>query len=499
MTRELSITYGSFTVGLGTARQITEFVKDGDSYETAWIEFEFITTATPSAAFKTEVDAVRAAFRTPRQDCTITQESQTTLSLKQSDNTGFDASPEILKDTDDPANTGRSRLFRVRIEFGRPADNVSTNYRRWSWVKVEYDSSRQRTVSISGTYTAGGATASFAQYRAQIDAYATTVTSGIDASASWERIGEPEVTRGETDKICDFVAVYREIIFNQKAGTKDDADIIDPQLVITRELEAPGDSAANIVNVGGGSSGGGGTTSPGINSGPNGTVVGAQPPGQSTPNSSGGNLLRPIRLNVSYSASIDYTRTTDLKTKWTGTIRPFIITQVQTYAGTAVILLEDKPNFGDLYKNRFSATMTFMAIQTDIMSRKVTAQDSNTVGKVFHAVWDGDPYSYYKYQGPRVRLRTITEEIEKRTSESDPNKIIDAEVRESGKAQGLAGGDWEMVSRVPKAVSLKTGLDGATIVNVATMTIETTFQLIHEKKASTANAGGITGSTVSGR
>lgn len=499
MTRELSITYGSFTVGLGTARLITEFVKDADNYETAWVEFEFVTTASTAAAFATEVIAVRDAFRIPRQNLTVTQESQTLLTLSQTANTGFDASPEIVKDGD-PADTGRSRHFRVRIEFGRPADNVSTNYRRWSWVKVEYDPARIRTVSISGTYTAGGAVASFAQYRAQIDTYAATVTSGIDSSASWERIGEPEVTRGETDKICDFVAVYREIIFNQKSGTKDDADIVDPQLVITRELEAPGDSAASSVTVGGGSSGGGGTSSPGVGSGPNGTVV-AQPPGQSTPGSggSGGGILRPIHINVSYACTIDYTRTTDLKTKWTGTIRPFIISQVQAYAGVAVMLVEDKPAFGDLYKNRLSATMTFVAILTDVMARKVTAQDSNQVGWVFHAVWDGDPYSVYKYQGERIRLRTITEEIEKRTSETDANKLVDAEVRESGKAQGLVGGAWEMLTRTPKAASIKKGLDGASQFNIASMTIETVFRLIHEKRASTANAGGITGSVVTGR
>src|SRR3989304_44511 len=115
LTRELSIVYGGVTFGGATDRQITEWIKEEDSFDAGWLEFEFITVAATEALFKTEVDAVRDALRKPRQDLTVVQGAVTTLSRKQSDNTGFDANPHITKDGD-PADTGRSRHFRVRIE-----------------------------------------------------------------------------------------------------------------------------------------------------------------------------------------------------------------------------------------------------------------------------------------------------------------------------------------------------------------------------------------------
>lgn len=496
-TRELSIVYGSLTVGGSTARQITEFTRGSDNYETSWIEFEFVTTASTASAFKTELDTVRDAFRVPRQDLVVTQESQTILSLKQSDNTGFDGYPEIVKDGDD-ADTGRSRHFRVRIEFGRPADNVSTSGRRWSTVKVEYSASRRRTVTIAGTYTALSATASFAGYRAAISSYATgTVLAGIDASASWELIGEPDVTRGETDKVTDFTAVYREIIFNQKSGTLDDSAIVDPQLIITRETEAPGDSDASSVSVTGGI--GSGTTQPGANAGPNGTVT-ALPPGTTTTTTGSSLLVRPTIFNVSYSCSIDYTVTKDLDGKWDGTIRPFIIQQVRDIAGRGVILLEERPSFGDLYENRMSATMKFMSINATVLERKITAKDSLDTGKQLLGVWDSDPYSFYEFQGQKIRMRTIVEERKEQTSIADANRLVDSLFADGSSASGLAGGDnWLLRTRTPSAFSLKTGLSGADRVYIGTISIESVFQFRKKKAPSTANSGGITGSIVSGR
>lgn len=491
--RNLTITYDTLTIGGSNSLvEIVDFIKQGDGFENAWVEFEFVRQASTDSdsAWASTLASIRNTFRTPRKNLTILQGGETLLSLKQTDNTGFDAYPTITKDGSE-WDTGRSRRFRIRIEFGLPADRTSTGFRRWSTVGVEFAPSRRRTVQINGTYTANstdGTTGSYAQYLAEITAYAVTVTDGIDSSADWEKIAET-ITRGETDKITDFVQVYREIIFNQKSGTLDDADIVDPQLVITREKEAPGDSDPSKVGVTG-------TTSPGA---PGGTVA-AQPPGASGGGGGEGTATRPTFLNVSYACSIDKTATTDLKSKWDNTIRPFLIAQAKTFAGKGVILLEEKPNFGDLYDNRMSATMRLMAINATVLRRRLTADDSVTVGKVLVPVWDGDPYSFYKFQGPRVRIRTITEEREEQTTQSDANAIVDGLLADSGSASGLAGGTaWELIARRPKAFSLKTGLSGADQVYIATITIETTFQYGKWRSPSIANAGGITGSTVTGR
>ncbi|HBY62153.1 MAG TPA: hypothetical protein DEH78_20225, partial [Solibacterales bacterium] len=165
ITRDLVIVYGSTTVGGSTARQIDGYhIVGPKGYASAAVEFSFITTAASQSALATECNTLEAAFRQPRQNLTITLGGNTILSLSHSGNTGFDASPSIIK-AGDPADTGLSRHYTVRIDFGMPADNVSTSFRRDSSVTVEYSAARRRRVTISGTYTANtDGTTAYAQY-----------------------------------------------------------------------------------------------------------------------------------------------------------------------------------------------------------------------------------------------------------------------------------------------------------------------------------------------
>lgn len=490
VTRDLQITYAGVTIGGSTARQIQGdprmTVVDKD-YTTARYEFDFITTAASDAAFATEVATLEAAFRTPRGDLVVTQGGQTLLSLKQSNNTGFDAAPVISK-PGDLADTGRSRLYHVSIEFGLPADNVGTDFRRFSTVTVEYSASRRRTVTVEATYTANstdGTTGSFAQYRANIATYMATVLSGIDSSATFERVGEPSVQRNETDKVTVAVLVYREILKNQSASALDDTGIVDPVLVFTRQRMAPGDSvgtSVGVVSTGTGLSGpgaGGNTVAEIPTQGGLGTTVGQ---------------VRPTVLTLDYSCSLSKEITTDIKGKWTGTIRPFLIQQAANYSGGGVILMEEAPNFGDVYENRFSARMTFHTYPSTILMQRITVKDATNYGKILRGVWDGDPFSFYEYQGKAVRIKTITQEREEVTALSDANAYVERLVREAAAAVGLANpANWVVLSHTPGAPVLRRGLDGGQQVYVAVCTIETVLQFRRRKAPSIANAGGIHG------
>lgn len=485
--RELTVTYAGLTFGGASARQITDYTIHEEEYERGYFEFEFVTSAATAAAFATEVIAVRNALRQPRQDLEVTQESQTLLSRKHSNNTGLNTTPTITKDGD-PADTGRSRHFRARISYGLPADNVSTNFRRWSTVNVNYDAARVRTVTISGSYTANstdGTTGSIAQYLAQIAAYATTVLSGIDGSATWEKIEEPQVTRDETDKVTDFSVSYLEIIHNQATGTTNDADLVNPTLVITRERMAPGDSAGISIRFGSQS---GGLTAPGVggNTVAEITVI--------TPGDGAGTAGRATVLTLSYTVSVDYTRTTNLTSKWVNTIRPFLIAEARSVAQGGVILIEERPNFGDLYRNVFSATMVFHAYASTILSQRIEVSDSTSYGKRLAGVWSGDPFDYYEYPGPAVRLKTINEKREEVTTETDAGKFVQRLVILRPVPMGTGeDSKWVVVSRRPLAAVLKKGLPGATTANVAEVQIETVLQYRNKKSPSIANAGGITG------
>lgn len=488
--RELSITYNGLTFGGSSARQITEYSIHEEEYTRGHFEFEFVTSAATEAAFATEIIAVRNAFRTPRQDLVVTQGSATLLSRKHSDNTGLNTTPTITKDGD-PADTGRSRHFRARVDYELPADNVSTNFRRWSTVNVNYDASRVRIVTIAGTYTANssdGTTGSYSQYGAQIAAYATTVLSGIDASATWEKIEEPQVTRDETDKITEFSVSYREIIHNQATGVVNDAAIIRPSIVITRERMTPGDSAGISIRFGSSSQG---LTAPGVG-GDTVAEIGIINPGGGT------NVApqRPTILTVTYTASIDQDQTTNIPAKWTSTIKPFLISEARSVAGTGVILVEERPNFGDLYLNQFSATMVFHSYTSTILSQRIEVSDSTSYGKRLAGVWSGDPFDYYEFPGPAVRLKTIVEKREEVTAETDASKYVNKLIILRPVPMGTGeDSKWVVMSRRPLAAILKKGLVGATTANVADVTIETVMQYRNKKAPSIANAGGVTGGT----
>lgn len=488
ITDELTVTYNGVTFGGSSARQIDGITLHEEDFERGYFEFEFITTALTDAAFATEIIAVRDAFRDPRADLTVVQNGSTLLSRKHSDNTALNTFPTIIKDGD-PADTGRSRHFRARIEYGLPADNVGTSFRRWSTVSIEYDPSRRRTFTVSGTYTANssdGTTTSLAQYRAQIDAYATSIMSVIDSSATFERIGEPSVTYDDTNKITDFVAVYREILANQANGTLNDAGIVDPVLVITRERTAPGDSAGSNIKFG--------TTGTSIVGGGSGSTVAELP---TTPPVGGvaSDVQRPTVMTLNYSCAIDSTVTKDLLGKWTSTIRPFLIAQAQAYAGGGVIIMDEKPNFGDIYNNRFSAIMICHTYLTTIISQRVEVSDAVHPGKELRKVWDGDAYSYYEFTKGGIRLKTIVETREEQTTETDVNKYVENKFVNMYPVPQGTGNDtkWVVMSRTPKSAILKRGLPGASQVNIAEVVIETTMQYRNKKFPSVANAGGVTG------
>lgn len=493
VTRDLSVVYAGVTFGGSTARQIDGFTIVEKDYTTAAFEFSFITSAASDAAFATECTTVEDALRKPRQDMTVTQGSSTLLSLKQSDNTGFDANPTILKQGD-VADTGRSRFYHVRIEFGLPANNLSLGFRRFSTVNVDYSPERQRTITITGTYTANstdGTTGSFATYLANSPAYFASVLAGIDNTATFGKIGEPQVERNETDKVTNFTVIYKEILFAESLAGLDDSALVDPTLVITRNRMAPGDSDASSIGFGGG---GGSTSAPGVNSGTDGTVVGI-PPG--SPGTTATGSIRPTVITLNYTTGIDATVIKGLSNmidKWNSTIRPFLIAQVGIVAGGGVVLMEEAPNFGDLYKNQFSATMMFHSYSSSIISQRITVSDQTNEGKVLRFIWSGNDYDYYEYKAGKVRLKTITEEREEVTGISDTNAYVETLVKNNPVPSGLANPDkWTVLERTPKAAVLRKGLLGGDVRLVAETVIVTVMQYRNKKGASTANAGGIVG------
>lgn len=492
VTRELSVTYGGETFGGSSARQITGYSIERADWQSSAFEFDFITTAASDAAFKSEIDTIRNTFRTPRGDLVVTQNSQNLISWKQTDNTGFDANPEILKDGD-PADTGRSRKFRIRIEFGQPADRIgSVGFRRYSTYSVNYDEARRRTVTVEGAYTANstnGTTDSFDQYRAEIVAYAASITTDIDSSAKWEIIGEPQIQTNETKKVTTFSIVAREIIHNQKIGQVDETSIVDPVMKITVERFAPGDSTAGGFTFGGAGLG----QAPVITSGTVDTVAlgpsaGPGNPGQTT------TLERPMRIIVQYGAAINKELTTGLTNKWKTVIRPFLISEAARVAGRGVTLIKEDPGYLD-YGNRIDATMEFLAYMGEMIEQKITVRDRTGFGKVLAPVTSKDPYDYYEFPGPATRQRTVNINFRKLVGDAKPESVLDGLVMDTAASvNGLTPSDgWMPAGNDVGVATLKQGLDGAEQKLYAEVQIERVAQRRNKRTASVANAGGVTG------
>lgn len=483
-TEEMTITYAGITIGGSTARKIDSYTKDEDEYVNGAFEFEFITTALTDVAFTSELETLRAAFRTPRQDLLVTQNGSTYLSRKHSDNTGLNTNSRILKDGD-PADTGRSHHFRIRIEYERPADNVSTNFRRGSTVNVQYTPSRRRTTTISGIYTANSTsiTTALAQYSAQIAAYEASELDVIDSSVDWERVGEPQVEFFETNKVLSFTRSYREVNYPQTLGLVDDPDIIDPQLTITRERMAPGDSVAGRITISAGISNPGGT----------------QPASSQGGNTFQSDVKRPVLVRIDYTANINFQTTQDLQTKWIANIKPFLINRAKSSEGSFGAILIDEQVAFDKYENRITAKLELIDFNYDntLLSSKITHRDTTVFGMVLFPTSSSDPFEFYEFQGPVVRQRIVTEEYEKLSPTQNVRNVVDDLIANPGSTTNF-GEKWILVSREPTGVVLRKGLNDTPVRYIAEIKIETVLQFRNRKAPSKANAGGVTGSDITG-
>jgi hypothetical protein len=366
--RELTITWGAYSISTAAGQLINGYTYNDDGYDTANVEFEFVVTGVDDTAFASACAAAEAAFRKPRQTFTITQNATPLISLSHANNTGFDCYPTIIKQGQ-VGDTARSRFYRVRITFGRPADNVGTSGRRTGTIDVSYLPSRQRVVTISGTYTAmpGGLDAR-AQYLAQIDAYCSSVLTTVGVT-TYDFLEEPVTESNDTDKIINFTRVYKELIYPQ-AGQTNDLAIIGDSLEISaaRDGTEDGPGSYHLATV-----------------------------------------------SVSYSCWIDKNVTTDLKNKWTS-IRSSILDKVRSaYELGTVGIISDAPEFS-YTDNRIMATMILVGItQGNLLSYRQTTKKTNEIGQNFVPAWTGDPLSYYVFQGPQRMLTTKTTK-ERRTT-----------------------------------------------------------------------------------
>ncbi len=461
--RDLSITYGSFTVGGTTNNLLDSWTRIEDGFSEAAFEMSFIVIGADYPSFVTACANAENAFRIPRQDLVVSLGASTLKSLKQSDNTGLDCNPQIRK-AEHMADTGLSRRYTVRLDFGRPADNISAAGRRSTTTLVQYDSSRRRRVTVGGVYTAiPSSGTSLAQYLANIDAWALTQLQTVEPNTGisifWELIDEPRVEYNSTNKVMEFSRTYQEKVYpdaGQTTATMDDPDLVDQVFEASWLAEGANDSPGTGVDFASQGSTSGGAV---INTtGGTGDVTQTQQPTPPTP-SGGASTARLGKVICIYDAAVNKNNTVDLVGKYNSVVRPWMITEAQKVVASGygtMALMSENPRF-DRDNNHIHCEMEFWVQgPAHTVEQKITTADSTpSYGWALVPRWNGNPMSKYKYRGPQQKLRIVVEtrtvlgDATNQDKGSEPNDTgssvpVSRDVKTTPRVLGLPGNQFNV-------------------------------------------------------
>lgn len=201
-TRDLSISYAGVTIG-GSDEYNLLFDNHrvfGD-YETIGVEARVLVRGSTAAEFATKCAALETAFTTPNGTLVISLESQALRSLSHSGSTGFLGRPAFRK-VGGPEDTGRSRLYEVRVVAQRPADLSGKSGLRVAEFELQTSFFSVRTYRVTGTYTATtGQSAAKAQYEAAISTFLGTLETAL--TGNWQRMAK-SVRWDDENKVATF-------------------------------------------------------------------------------------------------------------------------------------------------------------------------------------------------------------------------------------------------------------------------------------------------------
>lgn len=372
--REVLITYGSATLGGSSSSYYLDApLRFNMSADRAVVEADVIVIGTSESDFRTQCTNLETYFKTPRQKLVVKFGTAVHETFDSTDgiNTGFNQVPSISK-VGDEIDTGRSRRYRIAVATDLPADlyvnsaGASTNARRNTTINLYTTDSGRRRCTITGSYTASGTSGLGAreQYNAQITTYITTITSSF--GGTWETLFDPQVATDDMNKVCNFAVVLEELIFNQSQGTLDDPALRRQRMTITRAIDTSGDSL----------------------------VFGIKP-------------QKIQRVMFDYSVSVDKSVTQDLKSVWSGTIKPYLASLAASISDGSVFIESEVPTF-DFVENRIAARISFATMPGSLLSARITTDESENTGITLVPVWDIDRLKKYSFSGPATITRTVT-------------------------------------------------------------------------------------------
>ena len=380
VTNPFSITYGSREVG-GTTNYLLhgpyEFSKSFDSIS---VSFDVVVVGASYADLQNLSDALEIDFRKRDQDLVIDLDNiddagGASTWIYTNGTTILNTVATLSKSGDPETDRGFSRMYSCTIEGELPADDASpvTGLRDISF-SVGVSPSRQRIVTMQGTYTATAAHDAVPAQLASVnyldtpgaDAEATTFLTALDSGATFE-LGPESFEPDRQDHTATFTRQYVELLVNQTAGALDATDIRDHQVKFTQVFQQPGDSEES--------------------------------------------LYRLRRVIGNYDCAVDIDQTTDLQAVFDNQIRAHVLELFRSSFNPKVLCIEDQNVSYDETTKRMSVAITFL-YQTpegdDKLEMTTSLTQSTTHTLDYTPVHNGDEFAAYVDRGFGEKIRIFT-------------------------------------------------------------------------------------------
>lgn len=312
ITNPWSITYGDVTVGGESASfQINGPYSISKTFTTVQLSFTVIVVAEDYESLQARSDELETAFSKRDQSFSIDLDGSTWTYTFGTD--ALNTTATISKPGTAEVDRGVARAYTCTIDAELPANDQDGL--RDLRVRVNYTPSRQRIVTMTGTYTAqSGGTATNA-YLDGFDAEATTILSALDGSATFE-LGPESHEQDRNNHVCSFSREYVELLEDQLQGTRDANQIRDHRIAFTELFSSPGDSRAGVYRL--------------------------------------------RRVLADFSCAIDIEQTTDVKGTYDSSVKEHLKQLFQSNFDPQVFAIEDERITYDETSKRLNAAVTFL-------------------------------------------------------------------------------------------------------------------------------------------
>jgi len=420
------ITYGSQAVGGSSGTfQIEGPYTFAKTYDTLDLEFIVRVVASSYADLDNQSNTLEEAFRLRDQTLKIDLDNiddpdgsstQTyTYAVGDALNSGSWLNPRSTIEKVGEGDMGFSRSYAIHITGELPSQDVdgSGNYTglRDISYSVDYDAGGQKTLTVSGVYTATpvqtspardatGARENYEDATTGIDVEMTAFFAAKFPNESWELIHEdPDENR--VDHTCAFTRTYRELLTAQSqsptGGSGDpnsynDPDIRDHTFTMDEVIDEPGDWNKNTTRM--------------------------------------------REVEVFYECAVVLSQNVTLKNTFESKVRPHIIQVFQTTFQPAVFAVARRRVNYDESRQRLSCSMTLVYQKKGsdkVVEIETTVRYTDTKHHKFTPLHTRNEFAFNVDRGWTDRLRTTTTQA---ITIGEDSKIG----RLGGKGGGMAGG-----------------------------------------------------------